>query len=241
MFHYFSAALAVVVPALLATTWLGVSGQIDLHFKVALITAILTVGAHSLLILFMLITGRIVREAIRARELPQLFLDELNDFFSRKAAYPAALLGAVSIVAAGVLSLAQREMGWHPATHMVAGLVALVVNLWAFPLELRTLRENQGLVDRVADELDRIDQDLAARGALPEDPPLEPAAVSHGALIVAFSAWMPYFYWVFVVWRGDFSKASIHPWIEASLLALAIWWFTRGAAKAQSPGPKQVP
>lgn len=231
MFHYFAATLVVVVPALLWTTWLGISGRVELHFEVALVTAIATVGAHSLLILFMILTGRILREAMRSRDLGPRFLEELNQFFARKAAYPAAVLGAVSIVAAGVLSLAQRELGWSPATHMIAGLGALVVNLWAFPLELRTLRENQHLVDRVAGELDRIDRDLEAQGELPEESPPDAATIARGALIVAVSAWMPYLYWVFVVWRGDFRKASIHPWIEISVLGLAVWLMARGAAK----------
>lgn len=229
MFHYFAVALVVTVPLLLATTWLGMTGKVDLHFQVALITAIATVGTHSLLILFMIITGRILREAIRARQLSGEFLGELNDFFARKAAYPAALLGAVSIVAAGVISLAQGEFGWSPATHMFAGVVALMVNLWAFPLELRVLRENQGLVDRVAEELDRIDVALEAQGELPEELPLEPAAIARGGLIVGISAWMPYLYWVLVEHRGDFAQASIHPWVEVSVLGFAAWLLARGA------------
>jgi len=235
MFHYFAATLAVTVPALLATTWLGMTGQVDLHFKVALITAIATVGTHSLLILFIILTGRILREAVRARQLSGEFLDELNEFFARKAAYPAALLGAVSIVAAGVISMAQREFGWSPSTHMFAGVVALMVNLWAFPLELRVLHENQGLVDRVADELDRIDVALEASGELPEDQPLDPASLARGGLIVGISAWMPYLYWGLVEWRGDFSRTSIHPWVEVSVLGFAVWLLARGAHPEEAP------
>lgn len=233
MSNYFAAALFVVVPALLFTTWLGVSGQVDLHFKVALITAIGTVGAHSLLILFMILTGRILREAMRARELGGEFLAELNEFFSRKAAYPAAILGSVSIVVAGVLSMAQVEFGWSKSTHMLAGLAALLINLWAFSLELRSLRQNQELVDRVANELDRIDRDLEAKGELPEDAPLEPEVLARGGIIIGVSAWMPYLYWVFIEWRGDFSKASIHPWVEVSALGFGVWLLARGAGPAQ--------
>lgn len=229
MSHYFAAVLCVVVPALLVTTWLGLSGQTDLHFKVALLTAIGTVGAHSLLILFMILTGRILREAMQARDLGPEFLVELNEFFARKAAYPAAILGAFSIVVAGVLSMAQTELGWSPSTHMIGGLLAMVINLWAFPLEFAALRENQVLVDRVAAELDRLDKHLEAAGELPVELPPDPAAIARGGLIVGISAWMPYFYWVFVVWRGDFGKASIHPWVEVSALGFFVWWAVRKA------------
>jgi hypothetical protein len=27
---------------------------------------------------------------------------------------------------------------------------------------------------------------------------------------------LPYLYWGIVTWRGDFSKVSLHPWIELS-------------------------
>ncbi len=101
MIHYFGAAAILTIISLLASAWLGISGQLEVHFRVALVTAILTIGTHSLLILFMIITGRIIREAILHRDLPDEFLAELNEFFRRKKAYPAALLGAVSIVAAG--------------------------------------------------------------------------------------------------------------------------------------------
>lgn len=231
MFHYFAGVVAVVAPALVASAWLGIAGRVELHFQVALVTAIATVGAHSLLILFMILTGRILREAVRARDLPREFLDELNVFFARKTAYPLAILAAFAIVVAGVLAQAQQALGMPPMTHMLAGVVALVVNLWAFPLELRALRENQRLVDRAAARLDEIDRDLAERGELPRDEPIGPQAIARGGLIVAVSAWMPYLYWVFVVWRGDFGKASIHPWIEASVAGLVVWGIARRAAR----------
>ena len=81
MFHYYVIVSAVVVPALLVTTWLGINGQTEEHFTFALVTAIATVGAHSLMILFMILTGRILKEAVKSRKLSQEFLDELNDFF----------------------------------------------------------------------------------------------------------------------------------------------------------------
>lgn len=229
MFHYYLIASAVVVPALLASAWLGIAGNLDAHFKLALVTAIATVGAHSLLILFMILTGRILREAVRSRSLSPTFLAELNEFFARKRAYPGALLGALSIVLAGVLAFAQTALGLPRATHMLVGLGALIYNLWAFPAELAALRQNQHLVDRAAAELDRIDRELAAVGELPVDPPLHPRALARGAAIVAVSAWMPYLYWALIVRRGDFGKVPLHPWIEASALGCAVWLLARRA------------
>ena len=75
MVHYFAALVAVAVPALFAAAGLGIYGKLDLHIKVALAAAILVVGLHSLLIIFMIVTGRVLREAVRARDLPTSFLD----------------------------------------------------------------------------------------------------------------------------------------------------------------------
>lgn len=231
MFHYFATCVAVVVPALLVSAWLGISGRIELHFKVALVAAIATVGAHCLLILFMILTGRIMREAIRSRDLSREFLGELNEFFAKKSAYPIAIFAALAIVLAAVLAQAQHAFGLHPSTHMLAGILALAFNLYAFPVELKVLRQNRELEDRAAAELDAIDLQLAARGELPVDAPPEPGAIARGGLVVAVSAWMPYLYWGLVEWRGDFSRVSLHPWVEASAAGVVVWQVARTIAR----------
>ena len=237
MIHYFTVLAAVVVPALLATAWLGITGDRELHLTVGFVTAIATVGLHSLVILFMLITGRILREAVKSRDLPREFLDELNRFFAERVAYPAALFAAFFTVAAGVLGYGAPAFGLSPAVHMLAGLLALVFNLWAITVEVRALRGTRVLIDRAASALDEIDRELAARGELPEEErALSPRALAHGALLIAFSAWLPYFYWVIVEWRGDFSKTSVHPWLEVSVLSLGVWFLARRESGSHAQG-----
>jgi hypothetical protein len=235
MIHYFGAGALLAVPALLLTMWLGLTGRSEPHVLAGLVTAILVVGVHTLVILFMLVTGRVLREGMRTRELSKEFLVELNDFFARRKAYPVALFGALSIVIAGVLGQAGPALGFSPTVHMLAGLAAVVLNLWAFTLEARALRGNQVLLDRAATELDTIDRELALRGATPDyDAPPDAGRVARSALIIAFSVWLPYFYWALVVWRGAFEKVSLHPWLELSLVALVVGGLayrkSRGAA-----------
>ena len=118
MFHYFAIAATITSLALLAAAGLGLASRVSpgidsqTHFLVSLIAAILAIGTHTILILFMILTGRILREAIRARDLPQSFLEELNHFFAKKAAYPAAISAAFSVVVAGVMAFAGREFGF---------------------------------------------------------------------------------------------------------------------------------
>jgi len=232
MIHYFGAAALTSIVALLVSAWLGISGQLDVHFRVALVTAILTIGTHSLLILFMIITGRIIREAMLSRDLPGEFLAELNAFFKRKKAYPAALLGAVSIVAAGVLGTAQASVGLPAMTHMLVGVLALCVNFFAILVETQAVLSNQKLVDRVAAALDTLDRTLEESGEPPVEEDVDPRAKSRAAMAVALGAWAPYLYWGLIEWRGDFSQVSIHPWLEISIVGFLVWGLARTALES---------
>jgi hypothetical protein len=222
MVHYFLAGVLLLVPALFWTLLTGLvhAPGSEVHFWAGLLTAALGVGVHTLVILFALITGRVLREAMRARPLGGEFLAELNQFFARRRAYPLAILSAFSIVAAGVLGHAARGFGISPVWHWLAGAAAVAINLWALREELAILRANQALVDRVATALDDLDRELGT----PAPPPLPDApTVAKWSLACALGAWFPYFYWVLIEYRGDFSRVSLHPWAEASALAFAFW------------------
>lgn len=228
MVHYFLAGALLLVPALLWTVVSGLTtgtsggpgGSSELHFWSGLLTAALAVGVHTLVILFVLITGRVLREAMQARPLGPEFLLELNEFFARRRAYPLAVLSAFSIVAAGVLGNGARGFGISPVWHWLVGLGAVGVNLWALQEEYRILRQNQRLVDRVAAALDAIDRE---RGEPAVEAPPDARTVARWSLAFALGAWCPYVYWALFEYRGDFSRVSVHPWAEASALALGIW------------------
>ncbi|MFT4541298.1 MAG: hypothetical protein ACI841_003680 [Planctomycetota bacterium] len=242
MITYLTAAIAVVAPALLLTAGLGILGLPDLHLKAGLLSAILTVGLHTLVILFMIVTGRILREAVSSRDLPQKFLDELNVFFASSSGYPAAVFGALSIAAAAILGYGASGLNLSPAVHMLAGLLALCVNMWAFSVEYGALRKNQVLVDRAANELDMIDRELEARGELPEDELPDPQALVRGALVLSITAWLPFIYWGMVVWGGSFEKVSIHPWLEISVVSFVVWLLgRRGLAASDSTAEAPAP
>jgi hypothetical protein len=139
----------------------------------------------------------------------------------------------LAITAAAVLGFAHRAFGFAPAVHWLAGIAALVFNLWAIAIEYRALRENQDLIDRVALELDRIDKEreptaLATGG----DDAYDPARAARLGLVVAVSAWFPFLYWALIVWKGHFARMDLHPWLEISALAsifgLCVWRIARG-------------
>jgi hypothetical protein len=232
MWHYFVAGVILLVPAL---GWIVVSGLLhdgsERHLWAGLFGAILGVAVHTLTILFMLITGRVLREAMRTRPLGPEFLVELNDFFARKKAYPLAALGASSLVATGVLGFSQRGFGLSPVWHMLLGLFTVVFNLWALQEELRALRHNQILIDRVASALDALDLERPEQAAAFEAQTNDPTQRFKLALAFAFGAWFPYLYWVLINWRGDFTRVSVHPWLEASALGFVLAYFAWRAKK----------
>jgi len=221
--HYFLAGACLLVPGLLLVVASGIAQDgSDRHLWIGLFTASLAVALHTLLILFLVITGRVLREAMQARALGPEFLAELNVFFAEKQAYPLAGLAAAAIVAAGVLGFAARGFGISPYWHVALGVTAVLINLWALQQEYQALRSNQRLIDRAARELDAIDREL---GELPE-PPREPdpAQARKLGLTLTVAAWLPYLYWVLFEYRGDFSRVSVHPWLEISLFGVVLAW-----------------
>ncbi len=220
MVHYYAGLAAALACALVATLWTGAfhDGS-DRHLVVGLFTAILAVATNTLLILFMIVTGRILKAAVQARSLPSEFLAELNAFFARRSAYPLSILGAFAAAAAAVLGHG-RFIGVPDAVHVLVGLAAAVLNLSTLGLGVRTLRENQALMDRAVRELDRLD--AAGERA---DPAAGEPRWSFGRsarwLIFAASAWAPYLYWGVVAERGDFGRVAAPLPLVCALASLA--------------------
>lgn len=205
MVHYYLALAILVAPALLATLFLGVFHDGSLkHTYAGLFTSIGCVALNTLFILFMIVTGRVLKAAMKARSLRPEFLTELNQFFAKKTAYPMALIAATLAVATAVLGHG-RFIGVPAWVHLVLGLITVLVNLLGIPACMRVLGENQKLLDHVARELDRLDE---VEGPVPEgtgEPEWRYGPRTRW-FIFATSAWLPYLYWALVVWRGQFEK-----------------------------------
>ena len=229
MTHYFGAFALLAAPMLLLTAWTGIQGS-PRHLSIGLVAAVLAVATHSLLILFMIVTGRVLREATRVRQLDPALLARLNAFFAERPGYPLALLSVLAIAAAAVLGYGNRAFGLSPAVHMLVGLGALVLNLWTLGVELAVMRENQRLVDEAAGALDRIDRERAESGLADESPPAnapDPKRFVRLGWTIALGAWLPYLYRLLIVWRGDTTRVGLHPWIELSLLGFVILFLAR--------------
>ena len=238
--HYFLVGVILLVPALMILAGTGMTHDgSDRHLWVGLFTACLAIALHTLLIMFLIITGRVLREAMRARPLGPEFLEELNVFFAEKKAYPLAILGASSIVAAGVLGFSQRGFGISPTWHMAIGLGAVLLNLWTLPKEYAALRSNQRLIDRAANRLDEIDRESEEEELDPNEP--DPGAARRLGIIIAISSWLPYLYWVVIEHGGKFDRVSVHPWLEGCLFGVFLYWLGVRAGRPAPSGPPADP
>ncbi len=236
MVHYFGALALIVAPALLATAITGIFADPATHLAVGLLTAIFAVATHTLMIVFMIVTGRVLKAAMQSWALDGTYLAELNAFFAKQSSYPAAILASGAIVATGVLGYAQRGFGLSPHVHTLVGLGALLINLWALVIEHRTLVQNQALLDRTAVELDRLERDRAPSREAHGEPALPRYSPSARWSFAALSAWGPWLYWTFVVWKGAFEQ--VDPLFSfgtafASLFCLACAWILRAESSGE--------
>jgi hypothetical protein len=228
----------VLAPCLLATLLSGAfQDGSERHLLVSFFTAVLCVATQTILILFMIVSGRVLRAAMQARKLEAQFLAELNDFFARRRAYPLAVFAASAATAAAVLGYG-RYIGVPPAVHMLVGLAAILLNLFALGAGVRTLRQNQRLMDRAAAELDRLDRIGApvdeAAAAIPWAYPARTRW-----LVFALSAWAPYLYWALIEWRGDFARVAWPvPLVTALASAFGFCQALRAGARGADDGAR---
>lgn len=219
MLHYYLGLALVLAPCLLLTLLSGAfQDGSQRHLGLGLFTAVLCVATNTLLILFMIVTGRVLKAAMHSRALAPVFLLELNQFFASRRAYPLAVFAAFAATAAAVLGYG-RYVGVPAPVHMLVGLGAVLLNAFAIGQGVRTLRANQALLDRAVVELDRLD---AAGPPLPPDAgePLWSYPRRTRWLVFALSAWGPYLYWSLVVWRGTFARVSPLLLVLSALVSL---------------------
>jgi hypothetical protein len=231
MSHYYLSLLVLSVLGLLASAIGGVLGA-DWHLMVALPTAMLVVGLHSLVILFVLIGSRLMREGVNNCGLSEDNLDRSNAYFKQVTGLFLSLGGAFSVVAAGVLGYGHRAFGFPPEVHLLAGLLAAFLTFAAIPFEWASLRLVEGLLDQTRETLDAIDRERADQGLGPVDEEHVPEkdSPSQIGLFIAIAPLCIYLYQVLIVWRADFERVSLHPWMEVSVVGFWLWF--RGRQKA---------
>ena len=179
MTHILARLAAVNAAALLAAFALGVYSNLHggpfgsasdpnsypLHLIIGLFAVILNLGLHCLVFIYLLGTGRWVKEVALAYTLPDVPLPKLTRELKRRTFPPAllAMLVPIGTAAAGMAQL-HRYGAWAGGLHLSLALAALAVNVWAFRIEYRNVASNAAVIDRVMQEVERL---RAERGLLP--------------------------------------------------------------------------
>ena len=228
MSHYYYSLMVLSIGGLLATSIAGLLGS-SMHLGLAIATAMIVVGMHSLVILFVLICSRVLREGQRYCGLGENYLVRSNDFFRDRSGFHLALVGALSIVAAGVLGYAERGFGLPTGVHLVAGLGAMLLTFFAVPRELVTLWAAERLLDEARRDLDQVDRDRAAQGRAPVDAEhlSENDSLARTGLSIMVAPGLVYLYRVVIVEHGDLTRVSLLLPGAVSLVGLGVWFVGR--------------
>jgi len=238
--HYFLVIVVVSCAGMLLAGLAGIQ-RWPLHLSIALPSAILVVALHSMVILFVLIGSRLLREATNNCGLSAEYLHQNNAYFRDLSGLFLSLAGAGSIVLAAVLGFGNRAFGLPAAAHMTMGLVASLVTLTAIPIELRTLRKVEKLLDTARGLLDASDRERAKRGLAPVDAHIRaqrdsPIAIG---LFLLIAPWLVYLYQTLIIWRGSAHHVSVQPWIEISAVGLVVWIAAVRKSRSSADGSRQ--
>jgi hypothetical protein len=164
-----------------------------LHVYFGLFAVLVNLAVHCLVFIYFLGTGRWVKEVALAYRLPDAPLPRLTRDLKRRT-FPVALLAMLVPIAAAAAGagVATQPDKWPWQLHAALAVLTLLVNGWAFAVELRNVRTNAGVLDEVMREVDRVRAEHGLppnaealrrerEGAAPTPPP--GAAVSPGAAV----------------------------------------------------------
>jgi hypothetical protein len=125
------------------------------HFGLGLFSVLLTLAVHCLIFIYFLGTGRWVKEVAIAYRLPDEPLPKLTRELKRRTFPPALFAMLVPIAAAAAGTAAQRQV-WPWPIHATLALLTLLINAWAFSVEIRNVGINAGVIDDVMRDVERI-------------------------------------------------------------------------------------
>jgi hypothetical protein len=161
MARLFTVLAVINMTALLATFAAGTASRFWshdlylLHFTLGLFTAIGTLLVHCLIFTYFLGTGRWVKEVGLAYRLPDEGLPKTTRELKRTS-FPPALIAMLVTIAASAAGAGAQLRDWEWYVHGGLAVATILVNLWAFRLEIANLRVNAVILDQVLVEVDRI-------------------------------------------------------------------------------------
>jgi hypothetical protein len=126
-----------------------------LHFYLGLTAVLLVPAVHCLVIIYLLGTGRWVKEVAQAYGIPDDPLPKRTRELKRQT-FPLAIVGVLLAVGTAFAGAMVRGGEWHWTVHLTLGTLTIVVNGWAFLVAYRTATVNAEVIVAVMREVDRI-------------------------------------------------------------------------------------
>jgi hypothetical protein len=114
-----------------------------------------TLLVHCMIFTYFLGTGRWVKEVTLAYDLPDAPLHKTTRELKRKTFPPAlfAMLGTIATAAAGG---GRQLQDWPYQIHFTLAVCAILLNGWAYWVEIRSLLTNERILARVYEEVERV-------------------------------------------------------------------------------------
>jgi hypothetical protein len=125
------------------------------HIYLGLVAVLGVLAVHCLVIVYLLGTGRWVKEVASAYALPDDPLPRRTRDIKR-AAFPPGLIATLLAIAAAGAGAGVWWQGWHWSAHFTLAVLTVVANLWAFAVAYREVARNGTVIDEVMREVDRV-------------------------------------------------------------------------------------
>jgi hypothetical protein len=126
-----------------------------LHFTLGLFTSLGALLVHCIIFTYFLGTGRWVKEVGFAYNLPDANYPKTTRELKRTV-FPAALFAMLITIATAAAGGGLHTGVWHWSVHLALGALTVLINLWAFRIELRCLNANAQVIEGVQNEAERI-------------------------------------------------------------------------------------
>lgn len=224
MTSIFLVLVGVALGSLLTALGTGMAAWGDLdgsglarHRQLALGCAILLVLVHSMVFVYMIGTGRAIKDAVRDHGIAPRFY-EVHKGYKWRAA-PWAMAGALLTVVTAVLGGAVATGSGAAWAHPLAGVMVLAANLFGLPEIWKAIRDNGRLLNEVAAATAAVNREVIARGEDPA-PPLSTLPRTRWYLILAGSSWLPWLYMRYVMGGRH---TAWWPFAAACGLFLLLW------------------
>jgi hypothetical protein len=130
------------------------------HIVAALVASLLAMFSHSWILLYLLGTGKVIRDAVREGGLDPALLAESRRL--RRVGYACLLAAALLVMATFLVGGAVAGKGVTPWVHHLLAWVAVAVQGLALWIEWRTLAANESLLGNVDQGLMAASQRVSA-------------------------------------------------------------------------------